>query len=105
VVARVAKRQAGQSRYVRAVVRGVTAAARTFGRVLHQLWLELTGFIFLVMAASGATALAREYGKYHAGKAGFGRVAVALCFTLTFVWFGLSSFWKSRRKAKSGAKL
>jgi len=104
VVARVARRQAGRSRYVRALVRGGTATARTFGRVLHQLWLELTGFVFLVMAASGAAALVREYGKYHSGKAGLGGVGVALCFTLAFAWFGASSFWKARQKAKSAAK-
>lgn len=72
--------------------------ARTFGRVLHQLWLEVTGFIFLAMAALGGIALAREYAKYQAGQVGSGRLVVAICFIVTFAWFGVSSFWKVRKK-------
>jgi hypothetical protein len=53
------------------------------------------------MAASGGAAVAHEYEKYHAGKAGVGRVAVAICFTATFAWFGVSSFWKVRQKNKT----
>jgi hypothetical protein len=43
----------------------------------------------------------KEYGKYHAGRAGPGRVAVAICFTVAFGWFGVSSFWRVKRKRKS----
>ena len=78
-----------------------TTTARAFGKVLHQLWLEVTGLVFLVMAASGGAAVAHEYTKYQAGKAGFGRVAVAICFTVTFAWFGVSSFWRVKQKTKS----
>jgi hypothetical protein len=52
------------------------------------------------MAASGAAALAHEYENYHAGRVGFGRVIVAICFTVTFAWFGVSSFWRVKRKEK-----
>ena len=68
------------------------------------MWLEVTGLVFLVMAASGGAAVAHEYGKYQAGKAGFGRIAVAICFTLTFAWFGVTSFWRVRQKRKGGAQ-
>jgi len=37
----------------RAALAGMRASARSFGRVLHQLWLEVTGFTFLAMAAVG----------------------------------------------------
>ena len=104
VVARVAKRQAGKSRVVRGMKSAISATARTFGRVLHQLWLEVTGFVFLVMAASGGFAAAHEYAKYHAGKSGLARVAIAICFTLMFAWFGVSSFWQVRQKGKNGAR-
>ena len=40
---------------------------RSFGRILHQLWLEVTGFVFLVLAAIGGVALNRELVKYQAG--------------------------------------
>ena len=101
VVARVARQQAKRSRMVRAVTGAVSTTARAFGKVLHQLWLEVTGLVFLVMAASGGAAAAHEYAKYQSGKAGFGRVIVAICFTVTFAWFGVSSFWRVRRKTKT----
>jgi len=98
VVARVARQQAGRSRTLRAAGKAAATSARAFGRVAHQLWLEVTGLVFLVMAASGGIALANEYTKYQAGRAGLGRVAVAICFTVTFAWFGISSFWKVKRR-------
>ncbi|MGB8581860.1 MAG: hypothetical protein WCD47_13625 [Candidatus Sulfotelmatobacter sp.] len=101
VVARVASRQAGRSRIVRAAGQAATATGRAFGRVLHQLWLEVVGVIFLIMALSFAGATVKEYGKYHAGQAGPGRVALAVCATLTFAWFGISSFLRVKRKGKN----
>jgi hypothetical protein len=100
----VAAQQAKRSRTVRAATIAVSTTARAFGRVLHELWLEVTGLVFLVIAASGGVALAHEYAKYQAGKAGVGRVVVAICFTLTFAWFGVSSFWRVRRKGGGGAR-
>jgi hypothetical protein len=98
VVARVATQQAKRSRTLRAMTGAISTTARVFGGVLHQLWLEVTGVVFLLMAASGGVALAHEYAKYQAGHAGFGRVAVAICFTVTFAWFGVSSFLRVKKK-------
>jgi hypothetical protein len=103
-VARVTGQQVKRSRTVRAMSGAVATTARAFGKVLHQLWLEVTGLVFLVMAASGGAAVVHEYWKYQAGKTGFGRVAVAICFTMTFAWFGVSSFVKVRRKGKDEAR-
>jgi hypothetical protein len=70
--------------------------------VLHQLWLEVTGFTFLAIAGIGALAGMREYGKYQSGHAaGPGRLVLAVCFTVSFIWFGVSSFWRVRKKAKT----
>ena len=98
VAVRVAARQAGRSRWGRATANAVRVSARSFGRVLHQLWHEVMGFVFLAMAGIGGIALSREWAKYAAGKTGPGRLAMAACFCLTFGYFGLSSFWKVRKK-------
>lgn len=91
-----------RSRTGRAALAAIRATARSVGSVLHQLWLEVTGFTFLAMAVVGGMAGVREYGKYQSGHAaGPGRLALAICFTASFAWFGLSSFWRVRRKAKS----
>jgi len=100
VAARFAGQQVGRSRTFRAVMGAVRTTLRSFGRAAHQLWLEVTGTVFLAMAAFGGIAGVREYAKYTAGRATAGRVAIAVCFTLTFAWFGLSSFWRVRRKSQ-----
>jgi hypothetical protein len=98
IVARVAGEQAGRSRTVNALWAAARTTARSFGHVLHQLWLEVAGVIFLIMALSLAGKTAQEYGKYHAGQVGLVHVALAVGFTLTFAWFGLSSFWRAHKK-------
>lgn len=99
VAARIVGQQAGRNRTVNAVMSGARTAGRSFGRAAHQLWLEITGLFFLIMALSFAGATFREYEKFHAGGVGFGRIAITVGCTLTFGWFGLSSFWKARRKS------
>jgi hypothetical protein len=91
-----------RNRMGRAVLMAIRTTARSFGRVLYQLWLEVTGFMFLAIAGIGALAGIREYGKYQTRHAaGPGRLLLAVCFTVSFTWFGLSSFWRVKRKAKS----
>ncbi len=90
------------SRTGRALLAALRTSGRACGRALHQLWLEVTGFTFLAMAAVGAMAGLREYGRYQSGHAtGPGRLVLAICFTVSFTWFGLSSFWRVKRRAKS----
>jgi hypothetical protein len=101
LVCRAAAQSRERSRAASAVRAGMRATVLAFGRVLHQLWLEVTGFTFLAMAGIGAMAGVREYGKYQSGHAaGPGRLLLAVCFTISFTWFGLSSFWRVKRKAK-----
>jgi len=89
------------SRTGRALLAGLRETGHSIGRVLHQLWLEVTGFVFLAMAAIGAMAGVREYTKYQSGHAnGPARLLLAICFTISFAWFGVTSFWRVRRKAK-----
>jgi hypothetical protein len=98
VFMRIAREQAARNRTLNAMFKAAGATARSFGRIARQLWLEVTGTVFLAMAAFGAIALTREYMKFHTGHATAGRIVIAVCFTATFAWFGLSSFLRVRRK-------
>ncbi len=92
--------EAARSRVWKAALQGARATVRSFGHVAHTLWLEVTGAVFLAMAAMGGVALAREYMKYEAGRATAGRVLITVGFTLAFAWFGVSSFWRVRKKSR-----
>jgi hypothetical protein len=100
IVARVVRQQAGRSRTINAVMGAVRTTVRSTGRVLHLLWLEVVGTVFLAMAAFGGAAGVREYMKYASGHTTAGRVVIAIFFTVTFAWFGVSSFWRVRRKSR-----
>ena len=99
ILTRVIGQSASRNRTLSAVFKGARTTAAHFGRVLHQLWLEVTGFVFLALAFIGAGAFFREYARYQAGQTTPGRVAVAIIFTLTFAWFGASSFWRVWKKS------
>jgi len=102
IVVRVLVQQVRRSRTGSAVIRGIETTARSFARVLHQLFLEVTGFTFLAIAGIGGITAFREYAKYHAGQAtGPGRLILAIAFTFSFTWFGLSSFWRLRRRKRA----
>ena len=98
IAVRVATEQMKRSPSIRALWNGILAWARHIGNVLHQLWLEVTGFIFFAIAAIGALGIVREYVRYAAGKSSYERMGLAIGFTLLFTWFGVSSFWRLRRK-------
>jgi hypothetical protein len=100
ILARVAARHAGHTRTVSALINAGRVTAGHVGRVLHQLWLEVTGFVFLVIAVIGFSALVREYHKYQAGNAELTRVLVGLFVTGLFGWFGVSSFLRVWKKEK-----
>ena len=99
-MARVAGQQVQGSRTFNALMGAARTTARSFGRAMHQLWLEVTGVIFLLMALSFAGATFKEYGKYHAGQTGRGTLGLVIFLTMVFAWFGVSSFWKVRRKSR-----
>jgi len=98
IATRIASQQVRRTRTFGAVMKAVRATASHLGRVLGQLWLEVTGFVFLALAGIGVLAFVREYGKHHAGRVGSGRMLLAVCFALLFGWFGVSSFWRVRKK-------
>ena len=95
---RLAGRKTAENRWVRAFYRAGSATFGSVRHVAHALWLEVTGFLFLVLATIGAGATVREYRRYLAGTVPGGKVAVAALFTLLFFYFGFNSFWRSGRK-------
>jgi hypothetical protein len=98
IAARIFGEQVRQTRAFGAVMNGAKTMLSHFGIALRQLWLEVTGFVFLAFAGIGVVFLFREYSAYHAGRGTSGRIAEAAGFALVFGWFGVSSFWKARRK-------
>ena len=101
VAGRVISQQAGRSRILGAVTKAGRATATHSGRVLGQLWLEVTGFVFLALAVVGILAFVREYHHYQTGHTTSSRVMLAICFAGLFAWFGVSSFWKVRRRSQN----
>jgi hypothetical protein len=83
---------------VGALMQAGRTTALSVGRVLHLLWLEVTGFVFLCIALTAGMALRHEYILYRAGGIGPGKVLLAAGVTLMFFWFGVSSFWRAGRK-------
>jgi hypothetical protein len=103
-VLRVAGRKTGENRWVRALYSAGSVTARSFGRVLHTLWLEVTGLFFLFLALIGAAAAVREYHRHLAGTAGTGRIFLATAFACLFLYFGVTSFWNSRKRSRKTAQ-
>jgi len=89
--------RARRSRFSVALARGASAAWRSLFQVFRRLWHEVTGFVFLCFAAIGAVAAAREYQHWSAGSPVGARLVAATCFTATFAWFGVTSFWRARK--------
>ncbi|PYV47724.1 MAG: hypothetical protein DMG92_15670 [Acidobacteria bacterium] len=98
IAARIAGQQVKRTRTYGAVLNGARTTFRHFAGIMSQLWLEVTGFVFLAFAVVGLIQGSKEYAAYHAGRATSSRVAAAVGFTLMFAWFGVSSFVKSRRR-------
>jgi hypothetical protein len=98
MIVRVALRAVRRSRRGAALLHGFRVMAVSLGHVVHQLWLEVTGFTFLVLAAIGGMAGFRELAKLHSAQPVSPiRFLIAAAFTLCFAWFGLSSFWRAHR--------
>ncbi|HXE89581.1 MAG TPA: hypothetical protein VNK82_01315 [Terriglobales bacterium] len=76
-------------------LRGAVAATLD---ALRRLGLEIAGFFFVVFAIFGMGAGWREYQAYRETGIGEMRLAVTAAFVIAFLWFGVSSFLRARRK-------
>ena len=95
---RIAIRHAGRNRWLRAGWTAVSTTGRHFARVFHLLFLQVAGVFFLAFSAAGAFAFVREYRLHAAGQPSGSKMAVAAAFSLMFLWFAVSSFWRAGRK-------
>ena len=97
-VARVLADHAANSRLGGAVLSGVRATASSVGKVLHVLWLEVTGFIFLCLGVIGATAGAHEFYKTGANGPNMSKVWAGGLVAALFAYFGITSFWRAHKR-------
>jgi hypothetical protein len=65
-------------------------------RVLHRLWLEVTGTLFLGLAMFGTVSAWKEWNAYPQNGLLWKPVA-AICFVVMMAGFGIYSFLKARR--------
>lgn len=87
-----------RNKVLRAAGAGLGATSKAVRRATYNLWLEVTGFFFIVFAVVVGGAGYRQYQKHLAGKADMTQVYLAGALALIFVWFGVTSFWKARRR-------
>ena len=99
IASRIVRKAAERHPYFRAGWAGVRAVGQAIGRAVRQLWLEITGFFFLIFAVLGGFAVYREYPAMQSGEgSSLARIAITSLFTLLFLWFGLTSLWRAWRK-------
>jgi hypothetical protein len=76
---------------------GGSSMFASFFRVLRQLMLQVTGFLFLVIAVILGSKVWHEYPSFAATHAEPARFYVTSFFFVLFTYFGLSSFWRARK--------
>jgi len=81
---------------------GVSVFWQTAKGTLRVLFLELSGVMFLCFTVIIVSAFIREYRKYATHQVGLNRVVLAGVISAMFFYFGLSSFWRARRKQLKG---
>ena len=69
---------------------------RKVGLTLHQLWLEMTGTLFLGMGLMAAPSAWKEWHRYQHGGA-LWRPLIVVLFMLMTGSFGILSFLRARR--------
>lgn len=92
-----AGRGASKSRIFRGIYSGVSTAWRSISRVLHLLFLQIVGLVFCLFAVSMAVRIPRAYRERLAGS-GTQEFYLLSILSVVFLWFGLTSFWRARRR-------
>ena len=97
-IGRIAARGAQNSRVLRAGYTAAENTVRSFGRILHLLFLQAVGLLFCLFALGLIAGMPRIYHEQVTQKHGPGRLYLLAVMSLMFLWFGLTSFWRARRK-------
>jgi hypothetical protein len=96
---RIAGRGASKSRIFRGIYSGVSTAWRSISRVLHLLFLQIVGLVFCLFGVAMAVRIPRAYRERLTGNGA--QEYYLLCFlSVLFMWFGLTSFWRARRRSR-----
>jgi len=95
---RIAGTKTGENRFIRAVYRAGSVTVQNTARILHVLWLEVTGLFFLVLALVCGAAAVREHHRQVAGTGSAGKMLLAWAIAVMFAYFGVSSIWRSKRR-------
>jgi hypothetical protein len=85
-------------RYLRGFQSGAAAFWVTLKGTLRVLFLEVSGLMFLSFTFVIVSAFLREYRKFAVHQVGLERVVLAGLVGVMFLYFGVSSFWRARRK-------
>ena len=85
---------ARKNRWTRGLWAGAAAAVRSLARTVHGLFLEVVGVLFLSFALAGGIKTYTAWQRHASRDA----LAAGLFFTLLFLYFGVSSIWRARRK-------
>lgn len=81
----------------RSVKRGIGGFLQPFRRVGGILWLEVTGVFFLLPVLVFGPNLWRYRASYAQGP-DHRTFLVSACFVVVFLYLGISSFWRARRR-------
>jgi len=92
-----ATRSRAVGRATRNVGRGVGGFLRPFGRMGGILWLEVTGVFFLLPVVIFAPTVWRTRASFAQGP-DHRTFLVSAAFTVVFLYLGVSSFWRARKK-------
>ena len=95
---RIAVRGAKHSRLLRAGFNAAQTTLRSFLRVVHLLFLQITGVFFCIFAVGFAARIPHAYQDQLAGRHGVERTYLLVILTALFAWFGVSSFWRARSR-------
>ncbi len=96
---RFAKGRPGRNqRYFRGIASGAGAFFSALSTTLRVLFLEVSGLIFLLFSVMIVSAFFHEYRQYEQHHGGLERVVLAGAVGAMFLYFGVSSFWRARRR-------